>query len=68
MIDAHVNTTIPLPPGAAEAISQARQDALTGKPGNLHFVVEVKRANGTVETHHLIGRVSLPQPLEDEPC
>lgn len=58
MIDAHLNTTIPLPPGAADAIAQARRDALAGKPGNLVFEVEIKRANGTVEKHTVSGTVS----------
>lgn len=37
MIDAHLNTELPLPPGAAEAIAQARRDMLAGRPGNLQF-------------------------------
>lgn len=51
-----------------QAIEQARKDLLAGKPGNLTFVVEVKRANGTVEHHTLTGRVSAANPSENAPC
>lgn len=68
MIDAHINTELPLPPGAAEAIAQARADALAGKPGNLVFELEIKRANGTIEKHTLSGVATFDQPAEEAPC
>lgn len=51
-----------------DTIEQARKDLLAGTPGNLTFVVEVKRANGTVEQHTLTGRVSAANPPENAPC
>jgi hypothetical protein len=59
---------IELPPGAAEAIAQYRKDALAGKPGNLIFEVEIKRADGTIEKHALTGAQILDNFAEEAPC
>lgn len=62
-VHAAVNTEIPLPPGAAEALAQAHTNALAGKGGELRFEVEIKRADGRVEKQTLIGTV-IPTPQE----
>lgn len=56
-IHAHANLELPLTPEMARQVEQARQNALAGKPGELRFEVEVKRADGRVEKHTLTGRI-----------
>ena len=46
-----------LPEGAAEALEQAHAAHLAGKPGELQFAIEIKRKDGSVEHHTLIGRI-----------
>lgn len=46
-----------LSPAMVKTIRKARAQALKGIPGELSFQIEVKRANGTVEQHTLIGKV-----------
>lgn len=57
-IHAALDLDIPFTPEMEELIRRARQDALTGTPGELHMEVEVRRANGRVEQHTLVGRVT----------
>jgi hypothetical protein len=59
---------IALPPGSDQAIAQAHRDALAGRPGNLIFEVEIKRANGTIEKHVLTGVATFDKPAEEAPC
>lgn len=56
-IHAHANLEIPLTPEMAQQIAQARENAIKGQPGELHFAIEIKRADGRVEKHTLIGTV-----------
>lgn len=57
-IHAALDLELPLTPEVQAAVAQARQDALTGSPGELLMQVEVRRADGRVEQHTLTGRVT----------
>lgn len=56
-INAHLDLSLPLTPEMQETVALARANALKGQPGELSFQIEIKRANGTVEHHTLVGRV-----------
>lgn len=57
-VHAALDLELPLTPQMQQAVAQARQDALSGLPGELHFEVQVTRADGRVEKHTLTGRVT----------
>lgn len=57
-IHAHADLEIPLTPEMLQQIEQARANHVAGVPGELRFELEVKRADGRVEKHTLIGTLT----------
>lgn len=49
---------VPLTPEMAAEVEKAHANALAGKPGELRFQIQVKRADGSVEDRTLVGRVT----------
>jgi hypothetical protein len=56
-INAHLDLDLPLTPQMQKTVALARENALKGVPGELSFQIEIKRADGRVEKHTLVGKV-----------